>query len=67
MEGTDLHVDDFSIEGPGAGQSSVSELRSLARALGRAAGADRVVIQGTDRVSGAVIGKIPRPIIVKVP
>ena len=54
------------IEGSGAGSSSLSELRDIARTLGEKYGVDEVIIQGGIRRSGANIGKVPRPIVIKV-
>jgi hypothetical protein len=56
-----LHID-----GPGAGSFGVGELREFARQLGREQGAQRVIIQGAERSTGANPGKIPRAITIEV-
>jgi hypothetical protein len=64
--GNQLILDSMHIDGPGAGTSSLSELRDVARSLGQQYGVDEVIINGGTRTSGANPGKIPRSITIKV-
>ena len=66
QNGNQLVLNGMHIQGSGSGTSSLSELRSVARALGQQYGVDEVVINGGERTSGANIGKNPRPITIKV-
>jgi len=61
-----LILNGLHIDGPGAGVSSLSELRDFARTLGKQYGVDEVVINGGVRTSGANPGKTPRSITIKV-
>jgi len=65
-EGDQLILEGTHIGGPGKGSSSLSELRELARNLGRQNGVDSVVIRGGKRTTGASPGNVPRDIIIKV-
>jgi len=64
--GNQLVLSGMHIQGAGAGTSSLSELRNIARVLGQQFSVDEVVINGGDRTSGANVGKTPRPITIKV-
>jgi filamentous hemagglutinin len=66
QSGNQLILNGMHIDGPGAGASSVSQLRNIARALGQQYGVDEVVINGGTRTSGASPGKVPRSITIKV-
>lgn len=66
QSGNQLILNGMHIDGPGAGSSSVSQLRNIARALGQQYGVDEVVINGGTRTSGASPGKVPRSITIKV-
>ena len=54
------------IDGPGAGASSVSELKGFARELGRQNDVKEVIVQGAPRTTGANPGKVPVPIKIKI-
>ncbi|CAB3789742.1 hypothetical protein LMG28138_02874 [Pararobbsia alpina] len=64
--GNQLILSGMHIDGPGAGSSSISQLRNIARALGQQYGVDKVIINGGTRTSGASPGKVPRSITIKV-
>ena len=64
--GKDLVLSGLHIGGEGKGASSLSELRNAARVLGQQEGAERVVIQGGQRTTGANPGKKPIDIIIEV-
>ncbi len=64
--GDRLILDRMDIEGAGAGSSSISELRNIARAIGKENGAREVVIRGERRNTGMGPGHYPREIIIKV-
>ncbi|WP_230413073.1 beta strand repeat-containing protein [Paraburkholderia antibiotica] len=66
QNGNQLVLNGMHIDGPGAGSSSLSQLRNIARALGQQYGVDEVVINGGTRTSGASPGKVPRSITIKV-
>lgn len=66
MEGGTLVLRDLHIEGPGAGTLSPARLRSFARELGRQEGAEKVIVQGAKRTTGANPGHHPRVIIIEV-
>jgi filamentous hemagglutinin len=66
QKGNQLVLNGTHIDGPGAGSSSLRQLREVARALGQQYGADEVVINGGTRTSGANPGKVPRSITIKV-
>jgi filamentous hemagglutinin len=65
-DGNQLILNGMHIDGPGAGSSSLGELRNIARTLGQQYGVDQVVINGGVRTSGANPGKTPRSIVIKV-
>lgn len=65
-EGNALVLRGMHIDGAGKGSSSLSELRELARDLGRQHGVDSVIIRGGRRTTGANPGKIPGDITIKV-
>ena len=66
-----LHID-----GPGAGLSSIKELKAIAKLLGKQYGVKEVVVLGGRRTSGASVvgkvaknpgqGKVPKPLIIKI-
>ena len=62
-----LTLSGFHIEGPGANNFTVSQLREMARELARQESVSSVTIQGGVRNSGANIGHTPRDINIKVP
>ena len=64
--GDRLILDRMDIAGPGAGSSSISELRDIARAIGKENGASEVVVRGERRNTGMGPGRYPREIIIKV-
>lgn len=66
LVGETLILNRVHMDGSGPGSSSVGELREMARELGRQHGAKEVRVLGAMRTTGAVPGKIPRPIIIKV-
>lgn len=66
QNGNRLVLSGMHIDGPGAGSSSLSQLRNIARALGEQYGVDEVVINVGTRTSGANPGKVPRSITIKV-
>ncbi len=66
QNGNQLILNGMHIDGPGAGSSSLGQLRNIARALGQQYGVDEVVINGGTRTSGANPGKVPRSITIKV-
>ena len=57
QSGNQLILNGMHIDGPGAGSSSLGQLRNIARALGQQYGVDEVVINGGTRTSGANPGK----------
>jgi len=64
--GNKLILNGMHIDGPGAGTSSLGELRDIVRTLGQQYGVDEVIIKGGTRTTGANPGKVPRTIIIKV-
>mgnify|MGYP001597526064 CR=1 FL=1 len=66
QSGNQLILNGMHVDGPGAGSSSLGQLRNIARALGQQYGVDEVVINGGTRTSGANPGKVPRSITIKV-
>ena len=67
QEGGVITLDKAHIAGPGAGNSSVAELRRIVQDYGRSKGADRVVINPATRTTGLHQGKAMRQIIVDIP
>jgi riboflavin biosynthesis pyrimidine reductase len=65
-EGDKLILRNAHVQGGGAGTSSLSELKSAARELGKQQGVKEVVVEGGTRTSGANVGKAPIPIKIKV-
>ncbi|MEO1496154.1 MAG: hypothetical protein AAFV43_03285 [Planctomycetota bacterium] len=61
--GDDLVLDQLHIYGGKAGQSSLSELKDLAREFGKANGAKNVIIKGGFREK---LGRTPRDIVIPV-
>lgn len=64
--GETLLLNRVHIDGSGPGSSSLGELREMARELGRQQGAQKVIIRGAVRTTGAAPGRLPRPIMIKV-
>lgn len=65
-----LHID-----GPGAGRSSIKELKAIAQLLGKQYSVKEVVVLGGRRTSGASVGqmaknpgqgRVPKPLIIKI-
>ncbi len=62
------------IQGSGAGSSSIAELRTMAKALGKQQNVKEVVVFGARRTTGSSVGhyaqftkgKIPKPLIFKI-
>jgi hypothetical protein len=48
-----LTISDAHIQGGGPGTSSLSELRSFIRGIGRSEGVGQVIVRGAERTSGA--------------
>jgi len=65
-KGDDLILSGTHIDGGGKGTSSLSELKGLAKDLGRQQGVKNVIVNGGKRTTGANPGKTPRPIKIKV-
>ncbi len=66
MDNRDLIVTGLHIAGPGQGAVSPRLLRHAARELGRQWGADRVIIEGGIRTTGANPGHKPRTVTIRV-
>jgi RHS repeat-associated protein len=65
-EGDALVLRGMHMQGPGAGNVGLRELREFARQLGKEQGVNRVLIEGATRTTGATPGHIPRRIEIKV-
>ncbi|MCA9074988.1 MAG: hypothetical protein KDA93_08150 [Planctomycetaceae bacterium] len=66
LEGSELILSGVHIDGPGPGTLSPKLLREAAREFGRQWEADRVIIRGGRRTTGAHPGHIPREIVIIV-
>jgi hypothetical protein len=67
IEGDTAYLDGLHVGGPGTGAWGIAELRRCARELGRELGVRRLVIHGGVRTSGANPGRVPRPIVLRLP
>ena len=64
--GRDIILRGMHVDGPGAGSLGLQTLRNLAREFGKQHSAERVIIHGGTRTTGANPGRVPLPIVILV-